>query len=145
MAKTSTEGGEKQCTLCSEWKALSEFYCRSRGGHFSQCKVCQRGNTKRWIESNKERHTETKRRKHLMDKYGITLEQYDEMFEDQDGKCAICLKTVDSMNLCVDHCHKTGVVRGLLCHNCNRGIGLLQDSADTLRVAADYLERRFAA
>lgn len=65
-------------------------------------------------------------------KYGVTLEQYDEMFEAQGGVCAICNEPSRMLyngvvkRLCVDHNHKTGKARGLLCHECNAGIGQLR-------------------
>lgn len=79
--------------------------------------------------------------------YGISLEQYKAMVEEHDGKCGICgeegfeLVKGQRLKLVIDHCHATGRVRGLLCHNCNRGIGLLQDSIDNIRAAIRYLER----
>lgn len=72
-------------------------------------------------------------------RYGITLEQYNEMFKKQDGKCAICLKTEDR-RLAVDHCHKTGKVRQLLCTNCNQGLGQFFDDKDLLQKALNYLD-----
>lgn len=68
-------------------------------------------------------------RKHLLKKnYGLTVQQYDKMVEDQNGLCAICEKpeTTSSkgtvLSLCVDHCHETGEIRGLLCLRCNRSL-----------------------
>lgn len=78
--------------------------------------------------------------------YGITLEEYAELVEKHAGACAICggegfeLVKGQKNLLVIDHCHSTGKVRGLLCHNCNRGLGLFQDSVDNLRRAADYVE-----
>ncbi len=80
----------------------------------------------------------------LSGKYGITLDDYNEMFIKQDGKCAVCgnhqseIKTA----LAVDHCHSTGKVRGLLCGNCNRGIGMLKNDIENLRCAILYLNKR---
>lgn len=77
---------------------------------------------------------------HLQNRYGITVEQYKEMFEKQGGLCAICGKPEQiHANLSVDHCHISGKVRGLLCTNCNRAIGLLGDNKDILRKAIEYL------
>ena len=79
--------------------------------------------------------------------YGITLAAYEKMVEDHGGKCAICggegfeLVVGQRLKLVIDHCHTTGAVRGLLCHNCNRGLGLLQDSVTNLQSAVRYLER----
>jgi hypothetical protein len=65
------------------------------------------------------------------------------MFADQNGKCAICEKhsTEFSKNLAVDHCHLTGNIRGLLCDNCNRGMGLMGDNKINLQRAVEYLHR----
>jgi hypothetical protein len=69
-------------------------------------------------------------------KYGLTLEGYNDLVRSQGGRCAICGA---ASTLCVDHDHATGRVRGLLCHNCNRGIGLLGDDAARVGRAAEYL------
>ena len=84
----------------------------------------------------------------LMKKFGITLEEYNEMLEIQDGACAICgqpetrkdHRTGETRALAVDHDHATGRVRGLLCTDCNTGIGLLQDDIEILLNAVDYLK-----
>jgi hypothetical protein len=75
--------------------------------------------------------------------YGITLEQYDEMLEEQNYRCAICNNEdeVEGRRLAIDHCHTTGVVRGLLCGKCNRGIGLFYDSRELLERAINYLNK----
>jgi hypothetical protein len=80
-------------------------------------------------------------------KYGITIEQYNQMLADQKGICA----TPNCMNdgsedkrrrrLFVDHCHTTGKVRGLLCCTCNRVLGMLKESPPLIRGLADYIER----
>lgn len=71
--------------------------------------------------------------------YDLTEEQYDKMFENQNGRCAICFGE-SKIKLSVDHCHKTGKVRGLLCRKCNLGIGFLNDSVDFLSRAIKYLQ-----
>jgi hypothetical protein len=70
--------------------------------------------------------------------YGISLADYEAMFERQGGACAICKRT--GVTLCVDHCHLTGQVRGLLCTQCNCAIGLCRDDPALLRAAAEYLQ-----
>ena len=70
--------------------------------------------------------------------YGISLEDYDVMFERQGGACAICKRT--GVTLCVDHCHLTGEVRGLLCIRCNSAIGFCSDDPALLQAAAAYLQ-----
>lgn len=78
----------------------------------------------------------------LKTKYNLSLEDYDRMLDDQDGRCAICLKPPEpDRHLCVDHDHETGENRGLLCDICNRGVGIFRDDPEALRRAADYLER----
>jgi hypothetical protein len=82
----------------------------------------------------------TNRRAHLKLKYGITLEQYDEMHKKQNGVCAICKKPCRTgQRLGVDHNHSTGQKRGLLCMACNRAIGLLEEKISYLASAARYL------
>ncbi len=85
--------------------------------------------------NNRERILKNKRNKNH-EKYGLTKEQYDEMKKEQKGKCAICGKT---KKLVIDHDHRNGKVRKLLCNQCNVGIGLLQDSPDILEIAKKYI------
>lgn len=75
-------------------------------------------------------------------KYGVTRDQYEEMLTAQDGRCAICGSADhgrDGYRLVVDHDHKTGAVRGLLCNNCNRVLGYFDDDPDRMLAAAAYL------
>lgn len=78
------------------------------------------------------------RKNHLKSQFGMTEKDYDNLFEKQKGKCAICKKSV---RLGVDHCHKSKQVRGLLCHPCNAGLGLFYDSKSSLRRALVYLSK----
>lgn len=82
-------------------------------------------------------------------RYGISIDEYEAMWTAQDGMCAICKKPETTVTknghkwrLNVDHDHKTGEIRGLLCTPCNRGLGFLGDSAETMRQAISYLEDR---
>ncbi|MFQ3396372.1 endonuclease VII domain-containing protein [Enterobacter mori] len=85
----------------------------------------------------------------LINNYGITLKQYDSMFESQNGLCAICKKpesktTKGVINrLSVDHNHSTGEVRSLLCDKCNRGIGFFNEDIECLSNAISYLSNWF--
>lgn len=100
--------------------------------------------TKHWAQEYRKRPevAERLREKHRVENFGITMEQYRAMSEAQKDVCAICGKPNHSgWMLAVDHDHKTGKVRGLLCSNCNRGIGLFKDSSAFLRKAMNYLER----
>ncbi len=79
--------------------------------------------------------------------YGITLDQYNEMLSKQEGKCMICKSNNNGFYnkkpkaFAVDHCHTTGKIRGLLCSDCNTGIGLLKDNIDLLNNAIKYLNK----
>lgn len=92
-------------------------------------------------EEAKEREFSQKRR-HQLQRYGVEEEQYQEMFVVQEGCCAICSSPdpgAGKTNFCVDHCHKTNRIRGLLCAKCNRGLGLAGDDPMVLTRAASYL------
>jgi hypothetical protein len=97
----------------------------------------QRAANRRYYYKNREDWSIRRRLK----KYGLTKEQFDQMFEVQKGLCAICkfdlLKGI--YGVAVDHDHVTGKVRGLLCHPCNRGLGQFQDSENLLEQAIHYL------
>lgn len=79
--------------------------------------------------------------------FGITREQSDKMLEAQNGVCAICSCITNcksksgELKWCIDHCHKTGKVRGILCHLCNAALGLFRDDIQTLENARAYLIR----
>lgn len=96
---------------------------------------------KAWKKRNPEKVKEHSKRASLKRLYGISLETYNEMFADQEGFCAICDKhaSEEKYALCVDHDHNTGVIRGLLCLNCNTALGKFRDDADLLRAALKYL------
>jgi hypothetical protein len=81
----------------------------------------------------------TAREHRLRRTYGISLQDYDRMFVRQGGRCAMCWKTSEH-SLCVDHSHRTGILRGLLCINCNVGFGNFSEDPAFLRRAADYGE-----
>jgi len=82
--------------------------------------------------------------KQLQRKYGITLEQYNTMLEQQGYECGICGIHQDDLKrrMCVDHNHTTNIVRGLLCDRCNMALGHLSDDIDTLKNAINYLNER---
>ncbi len=76
----------------------------------------------------------------LKKRYGITVEDYERIYRKQRGKCGICrIKSEDGSNLDVDHDHKTGDVRGLLCGACNLGLGKFKDNIRIVRRAVEYL------
>lgn len=76
---------------------------------------------------------------HLKERYNLSLEEYNKIIKRQNNLCAICARP-QSAKLHVDHCHSTNKVRGLLCGNCNRALGLLKDNVDFLSKAITYLQ-----
>jgi hypothetical protein len=79
------------------------------------------------------------RKSELKIKYNLTLEQYEKMMQSQNGFCLLCGGQGGKKALCVDHCHVTGKIRGLLCDLCNRGLGYFKDNPKTLQNAIKYL------
>ena len=120
-----------KCRSCGETKPRNEFHAerRSKRGLRSECKSCRKDNSYRDAYYKK--------------KYGISLQDYNDMFATQEGCCSICGRhqVEFKKSLHVDHCHDTGKVRELLCQSCNTGIGSLQDDPELLRVAIEYLEK----
>lgn len=98
---------------------------------------------KKWIKNNPEIYKKRCRKYSLKRKYNITPEYYDKLLIKQNNKCAVCGVNQEDYYkiLAVDHNHKTGKVRGLLCENCNRGIGLFKDDINTLFKVIKYLEK----
>lgn len=96
----------------------------------------RRKRAREWYHANKARRKFALTQK----KYGVTEEQYVEMYTKQEGKCAICLCEAGEHALVVDHCHATEKVRGLLCFDCNRGLGDFKDNTEAIRRAVLYLE-----
>ncbi len=138
------ETGYKTCIWCLTTKKAEEFVKNSRceGGRANRCRECDRerlrDNRKRLGNEAGQRRARKSRLKSL---FGLTVEQYDEMLDQQKGVCKICGRPCSSgRRLAVDHCHETGKIRGLLCGNCNKGIGNFQDSVPVLRSAIEYLE-----
>ena len=159
-----SENGTKVCCKCGKEKPVSEFHKdkNSSDGYTYQCKECRNAKYKEYYHSNidkmKEKRENTKeyrkeyysdperkfqyRKRYIEREFGIKYEQYDKMLEAQEGVCTICGKPETKPNakyLAVDHNHETGVIRGLLCNNCNRALGLLGDNVETLQNAINYL------
>lgn len=136
----------KTCTKCGESKPLDSFYRNPecRDGRQGSCKVCDNVRTKQWKSANSESAKMTSKRYYLKTKYGITIDQYNELLMKQGGCCACCggdSPRGRGIYFPVDHCHETGKVRGLLCNPCNVGIGALGDSVEGVRKALAYLTR----
>lgn len=139
-----------KCSICGKpVKPPNRKYCS---------KTCQRKRVIEWNKKNRERkqandrHWAEKNRKKIAERmmtrnHGVSLEEYEARIQQQGNKCGICGGTKISGRLkyrlfVVDHCHTTGKIRGLLCNNCNRGLGQFLDNPKLLRLAAEYLETR---
>lgn len=156
LRKRKPIDGKLKCWGCKESKLTDEFYPNPRTcyGFGSYCKACESKRRKDRILKDPEAHIRRRqesaayrkiygRKKNLQKKYGISFEAYNAILEAQGGRCAICLTDKNNNNkaLCVDHCHKTNKVRGILCNRCNRSIGLLHDSWKIAQASADYLKK----
>lgn len=161
----------KRCSHCKHDKDVSQFNKRNPKGYYSWCKRCvaDQKNQRRRDPEYRLKTQESQRRCYannasyrsnvlaskkaknadgslskqrykmaLKRKYGLSTAQFDAMVDQQQGMCAICSNALE----CVDHCHVTGVVRGLLCNRCNLGIGMLDDNPVLLKQAAEYLLAR---
>lgn len=97
--------------------------------------------SKRARNRNKERYSLNSRKTHLKNKYGLSIEEFSILLETQNYKCKICKILFSDTRLpTVDHSHKTGKVRAVLCNSCNTGLGMLKDSLANLLSAVEYLE-----
>lgn len=129
--------------------------CRRNGQHFSTghrvCKSCRakagrqkypemRSTKLSQYQSNSAQILSRLRTK----KYGLSENDFRSLVNDQNNQCAIC-RYVFTSTPCVDHDHQTGSVRGLLCADCNRGLGLFKDNSDHLESAIEYLKTHAAA
>lgn len=138
----------KLCNTCKTVKPLSEFGLQ-RGRPRHQCKECKRQESREWYAKNIDKkkalsraYKYIKKDQDLRKGYGISLADYNKMLVEQSGCCKICQTPRDKLkrDLCVDHNHVTGKVRGLLCDTCNRSLGLLKDNLTVLQSAVKYLQ-----
>lgn len=141
----------KRCSKCRIEKSTDKFFVNKRSvdGKQHRCKECcktyTQTATKNWRESNKDSASKSNIKAKVKLKYGLSTDEIYCMLEAQNGVCAICKRFIsfdakDKRNKPhIDHCHETGVVRGLLCLTCNTGIGMFGDSSDLLEAAKTYL------
>ena len=121
--------GKRKCSVCGETKPLQSFHKASEGEYSCRCSTCTS-------------------KAFLRYRYGITVKEFESLVAKQNKKCAICKTDLEisadgikrTKNVAVDHCHTTGSVRGILCKNCNVGLGFFQDSVLLLNNAMDYLK-----
>jgi len=132
----------KKCTKCGIEKPLSEYYKdKSRWDNLrNSCKICDKLKSHLWRQKDKDVTRKCWRNSKLKKKYKIDEQCYLDMKQKQDNKCAICKKELGFGYLsAIDHCHKTGKVRGILCRGCNLGLGNFCDSIQALKSAIEYL------
>ena len=129
----------KTCRDCKLDKPFTEFYKdkNRKDGYFSYCKCCSSSRQAHWRKRNPQKRRES----HLAYFYGLSPDGYRQLLSDQGGKCAICQTNVPGHkgNFVVDHNHKTGKVRGLLCAKCNAGLGHFRDKPTVIEAALSYL------
>jgi hypothetical protein len=126
---------ELDCQDCSQ-----SFAVRRTGALPIRCELCQ-------IQYHRTQMRLDRHRKGLWELYKLTPEQYQEMYDLQNGLCYICQKPTEGRGknknrLAVDHNHSTGKIRGLLCSHCNTALGLFRDSQELLQSAINYLNER---
>ena len=131
----------KICGICNNEKPLNEFYKDSskKCGYRYCCKSCA---SKLAVNHEKRKHPDYTKNIILKTTYGISLDDYNEMFIQQNGCCKICgnHQSEFERGFAVDHDHITGKVRGLLCHKCNMGLGCFNDNIETFLEAIKYLK-----
>jgi len=137
----------KRCNDCGISRPLTAYTKQKRQngtfGYMAICKECHCiVQAKRYQTYTLEQKLQ-KKSKFLQRKYGITIEQYNEMFNKQNGKCAACNKHQSELvkALVVDHCHISKKVRGLLCPGCNLALGNTHESPERLENLASYIRR----
>lgn len=133
----------KQCSCCGEFK--TRFRNRQ-----TRCRDCEnKKNLERYHARYRsdERHLKNTYRYSLKKNYGIDEKFFNDMWSAQSGKCVICHEAVTNIFLDVkakrcalDHCHKTGRIRSILCHTCNSSIGMIGDNLENMKRMVTYLE-----
>lgn len=134
----------KKCYKCGITKP-SEAFCKNktqRDNLACECRACQKVYRTQALEKDYLGTRLKQRKNNLKQMFGMSIEEYDEKLNKQDGVCKICgLECVSGKRLAVDHDHETGKIRDLLCSNCNGGLGKFQDNPELLIKAADYLRK----
>jgi hypothetical protein len=133
----------KTCTVCGKNKLLKEYLVcdKPSGRRRGDCKTCVAEKTKARQLANPEKTAEIRLAANRKHKYGVTREQVLAMLEACNYTCMICPEPITYMTGHVDHCHSSGKVRGMLCKNCNIGLGSFRDNTSYLESAIEYLKR----
>lgn len=134
---------EKRKADFRQWKKDNpEKYQESQSRYMEMNRDKAIARSAAWYRGNLERAKETTRKSRLR-RYGLTLEAFTAIVQSQNGICPIC--QIELKEPAVDHDHKTGAVRGILCRKCNVAIGQLKDDPETLRRAVNYLESNLSS
>ena len=134
------------CSTCKEHKPIEVFPKmggKRIGERNSVCTPCRTAYSRVRRKAEPDLVSKIERRSKLKTQYGISVEQYGEMLASQGGVCAICASKEPGSRMKhfpIDHCHTTGVIRGLLCTKCNRGLGLFNDNTNRMERAVKYLK-----
>lgn len=120
--------GSLTCISCNKKKPINSFHLRSDGKLMSYCKKCQSKKRKDYFKEH-----------YKFSRYNITKEEFNSMLTFQKNKCNICKEELSNPR--IDHCHKSGKVRGLLCHHCNVALGHVKDNINILKNMIKYLEK----
>jgi hypothetical protein len=140
--KGGRDGKRPECKACTGARR-KQWYQQNRTHEIARVKAWQQANPKRlkaWRRKNRDRLNKQLCEIHLRNKFGLTVEEYADILEAQDGVCALCgAPPTPGISLHVDHDHGTGEIRGLLCVRCNNAIGLLREDPDLMRRAARYV------
>jgi hypothetical protein len=125
----------KNCSFCKQQKSFSEFH-KSGNGYQGTCKPCTTLRRRIYRKKN----TKKVLNNWYSWKYKVSYEFVQELLASQDNCCAICkIKLLTTKNTCLDHCHTTNKIRGVLCQKCNQGIAKFNDSIQVLTKAIEYL------
>jgi len=150
VAITEQERKKRNIERERAWRAANpEKYNARQRAYYAANRDKNKAQKRKRYTVNREKINARKKKSRFIKNYGITIERYEEMYSEQWGMCPICGSLKDSSFtprkktsevLCVDHCHNSGKVRGLLCSKCNTVLGLMNDNPNFLRNAADYLD-----
>lgn len=144
----------KICTGCGEEKDLRDFYVeryyKGKPYYNSRCKPCAVIKARKWKAKKYGSAKRGTRALWLKGKYNLDIEEYDKRLEAQGGICPICKRSPEEHPKAtrykyfpVDHCHKTGAIRGIICHDCNLALGLLQEDTERMKRLIAYLEESY--
>lgn len=136
--KRLSKNGTKYCVICKSEKSSTLFYISEK----YRCIECEKNRKKQDRINNPKKYKDRALGKWLMSNYKISENDFNEMKLAQNNLCAICNNPQNyGSRLFVDHCHKTGKVRGLLCSSCNTAIGHFRENIDTMFNAIEYIKK----